>query len=255
MKLINALKTHKVWLSFAMGAALLCGCNYSNGDTKTPEQIKAQLQKEIPIMTNIESISNGPVAGLYELVVGRKVFYVSNDGKYLVFGNIVDIASKKSLTEERDMELNKIDWNKLPLDSAIKEVNGNGKRKIAVFSDPDCPYCKMFEKQTVPNLKDTTVYVFLFPLTQIHPNSEMHSKQIWCSKDRVKTFKAWMTEDKALPSNTMCDVTGLDKGIAAARDLAQVEATPTLVLSNGQIVAGALPANLLRRARQTGHGL
>ncbi|MFN7094813.1 MAG: disulfide isomerase DsbC N-terminal domain-containing protein, partial [Burkholderiales bacterium] len=114
-----------------MSAALLFGCNnQSSTNAKTPDQIKAELIKEIPGLTKIDAINKTPANGIYEVVVGRKVFYVTADGKYLLFGNLIDPVSKKSLTEQRSQELNKIDWNKLPLDLAIKEVNGSGQRKL-----------------------------------------------------------------------------------------------------------------------------
>lgn len=229
-----------------LSAAFLCSCNNAQAPSseQTPDQIKASLLKSIPGLTKIDSISKSQVNGIDEVVVGRKVFYVTSDGKYMFFGNLIDIASKKSLTEQRTQELSKINWSQLPLDLAIKNVIGTGKRQIAVFSDPDCPYCQMFERQVVSQLKDTTVYTFLFPLP-IHPNAKSDATKIWCSKDRLATWTAWMRDKKALPTNTSCDTSGMDKIYKVATDVVQVEGTPTIILSNGTLLPGMLPADQL----------
>ncbi len=225
------------------GAVIISGCNGSSLG-KSPEQIKAQLTKEIPDLTKIDEVRKSPINGIYEVVVGRKVFYTSTDGKYLIFGNIIDSATKKSITEARTQELNKIKWSDLPLDLAIKEVNGTGERKIVVFSDPECPYCQMFEKQVAPNLTNTTIYTFLFPLP-MHKNAKAYSEAIWCSKDRANAWVQWMRNKTALPTNTSCDTSGLDKVYKIGGELVQVEGTPTIILANGHILPGMVPADQL----------
>ncbi len=236
-----------------LATGLLLGCQNATSNSKSTDQIKEELKKSIPGITKIDEVNKSKINGLYEVVVGRKVFYVSTDGKYLVFGNVFDIANKKSLTEEKTQELSKIDWNKLPLDLAISEVNGTGKRKLVVFSDPDCPYCQMFEKQVVPQLKDTTVYVFLFPLP-IHPNAKSDASKIWCSQNRSQTWIDWMRSKKPLPDNVSCDTTGIDKSIKVGTDLVQVEGTPTIILENGQILQGAASAEQLMGMMDTAAG-
>ena len=232
-------------LLVALAAMSLAACNGStSGSAKSPDQLKAELVKEIPGITKIDQVNKSPINGIYEVVVGRKIFYATADGKYLFFGNIIDPVSKKSITEERTQELGRIDWNQLPLDLAIKVVNGTGERKIAVFSDPDCPYCQMFEKQVAPNLTNTTIYTFLFPLP-MHPHAKPDSIAIWCSKDRAATWTAWMRNKTPLPTGQTCDTTGLDKIYKVGTDIVQVEGTPTIILSNGQILPGMLPADQL----------
>ena len=237
----------KLLLGLMVSVALVACNNTSNsasGANVTPDQIKADLVKQVPGLTKVDQVNPTKISGLYEVVVGRKIFYVSTDGKLAVFGNIVDLATKQSITEQRMQDLAKVDFSKLPLDLAIKQVIGDGSRKIAVFTDPDCPYCKMFEKQVVPQLNNVTVYSFLFPLP-IHPNAATHAKQIWCSKDRVATWAAWMQKDTALPTNTSCDTSDLDKVMKVGTDVVQVDGTPTIVLENGQILPGMLPADQL----------
>ncbi len=236
-------------------SAALFGCNQQGASGgKSDEQLKAQLTKDIPGLSKVDAVNKSPIAGINEVVVGRKVFYVTNDGKYLLFGNIIDTATKKSLTEQRTQELSKIDWNKLPLDLAIKEVNGNGKHKIAVFSDPDCPYCQMFEKQVASQLTDTTIYTFLFPLA-MHPNAKPHANQIWCSKNRTATWTAWMRDKTPLPTDESCDLSALDKVYKIGSELVGVEGTPTIVLANGQVVPGMLPADQLLAQMSEAEGM
>ena len=222
----------------------LVACHKTDGATVSAEQLKLNLVKQVPGLTTIDQINPTKISGLYEVVVGRKIFYVSTDGKFAVFGNVVELDTKQSVTEQRMQELAKVDFSKIPLDLAVKQVIGDGSRKIAVFTDPDCPYCKMFEKQVVPLLKNVTVYSFLFPLP-IHPNAANDSKKIWCSKDRTATFAAWMGKDVALPSNTSCDTSALDKVMKIGTDLIGVDGTPTIILENGQIIPGMLPADQL----------
>lgn len=232
--------TKKLLMVLILGVGLI-GCNTNS---KTPDQIKQELPKEIPGLSKVDSVSKSPVNGIYEVVVGRKVFYVTDDGKYMFFGNLIDAPNKKSLTEERTRELSKIDPKQLPLELAIKEVNGNGKRVLYVFSDPECPYCQMFEKQVAPMLTDTTIYTFLFPLP-MHPKAKPDSQKIWCSKDRTKVWIDWMRNKVALPNDTSCDTAALDKIYKLGTDLVQVEGTPTLILSNGEILPGAMAADQL----------
>jgi len=231
----------KLFASLAL-IGLLSACQQAN--SVDPEQVKASLIKSIPELPKDLQVEKSPMAGVYQVVIGRKIFYVSNDGKYLIFGNLIDTATKQNLTEQKVAELSKVDFNKLPLDLAIKVVNGTGERKLVVFSDPDCPYCQLFERQTAPNLKDTTIYTFLFPLPN-HPMAKGDSKKIWCSKDRAQTWTSWMRDKKPLPSDDKCDTSGLDKIYKIGTDVVQLEATPTLIFSNGQVMSGALPAEQL----------
>lgn len=233
----------KIVISLLAGLTLVA-CNGSSSASVSPDKLKANLVKQIPGLPKIDQISPTKINGLYEVVVGRKLFYVSTDGKYAIFGNMVDLNTQQNLTEKRTEELSQIDFNKLPLDLAIKQVIGDGSRKIAVFTDPDCPYCKMFEKQVVNKLNNVTVYSFLFPLPS-HPNAADHAKQIWCSKDRTAVWTAWMQKDVALPTDKSCDTSALDQVKKIGTDLVQLEATPTIILENGDILLGGYGADQL----------
>lgn len=221
-------------------ALMLVACS----KVKNQEEIKNDLIKQVPGLTKIDAINKSPVNNMYEVVIGRRLFYVTTDGKYIIFGNLIDPINKKNLTEERVMQLSKIDFSKLPLDLAIKEVNGNGKRILVVFSDPECPYCQMLEKQIVPKLKDTTIYVFLFPLPS-HPKAKSYSNKIWCSNKKVDVWVNWMRNQLPIMGDENCDLSGLDKISKIGEELVQIEGTPTLILENGQILPSPLPPEQL----------
>jgi thiol:disulfide interchange protein DsbC len=235
----------KILLGLIASAALVaCNNNGSSAAAVSPDQIKADLVKQVPGLEKVDQVNPTQISGLYEVVVGRKIFYVSTDGKYALFGNLVDLSTKQSVTEKRTQELSKVDFSKLPLDLAIKQVNGDGSRKIAVFTDPDCPYCKMFEKQVVPQLKDVTIYSFMFPLP-IHPNAADDAKKIWCSKDRATTWANWMQKDTPLPTDMSCDTSALEKVMQVGKDVVGVEGTPTIIFDDGELMPGMLPAEQL----------
>jgi thiol:disulfide interchange protein DsbC len=231
-----------------------CGKFTTNNNAKTPEQIKADIIKSVPGITKIDAVNKSPVDGLYEVVIGRKVFYATVDGKYLFFGNLVDPVNKKSLTEDKVQQLSKVDVKQLPLELAIKVVNGNGQRQLFVFSDPDCPYCQMFEKQVAAKLTDTTIYTFLFPLPN-HPEAKKHSQQILCSKDKAKAWVDFMRDKKALPAETNCkEAANVDKSYKLGTDVVGVEGTPTIILGNGQILSGMLPPEQLLQQMDEAEG-
>ena len=231
-----------------IGCYLVVGCNTEKQSVST-EDIKNRLLKSIPNITSIDAVKKTNIDNIYEVDMGRKIMYTTADGKYIIVGNIIDPETKKNLTEERMQKLSFIDWNKLPFDLAIKEVSGTGKYKLAVFSDPDCPYCQVFEKQIVANLPNTTVYTFLFPLS-IHHNAKHDSQAIWCSPDRVTVWTNWMRDKTPLPTDTSCDTSAVDKSLEVGENFVQVEGTPTVILANGQILSGMLPADQLLEKMQ-----
>jgi thiol:disulfide interchange protein DsbC len=143
-------------------------------------------------------------------------------------------------------ELTKIDFSTLPLDQAIKVVKGNGNRKIAVFSDPDCPYCKRLEKDELSKIDNVTIYTFLYPLEQLHPDAGRKARAIWCAPDRNKAWENWILNGQLPNGATECE-TPLDKVAALGRKLG-VNSTPTIFLPNGKRVQGALPAEELEKA-------
>ena len=152
--------------------------------------IRKNLAERLPNLPKIDEVSKSPVEGLYEVRLGHEVLYTDAEGGYLIQGQIIDTRARRNLTEERINKLTAIDFATLPLKDAIVYKVGNGKRKIAVFADPNCGYCKRFERD-LQAVKDVTVYTFVFPVP-IGPDSDVKSRNIWCSKDRLKTWQDWM---------------------------------------------------------------
>lgn len=226
----------------------LLACNdNTKAVTLSSEELRAKLEKSIPGLSKIDGLKKSVVQGIYQVNVGRNVFYITQNGEYGFFGNLIDLSTRDNLTQKAIQELSKIDWNKLPLELAIKNVIGNGKYQMAVFTDPDCPYCQMFEQKIIPNLKDTTIYTFMFPLP-MHPNAKNDTKKIWCSKDRLTTWISWMRDKKALPTDISCDSTALDTVVKIGNEVVQVDATPTIILSNGQVLQGVIPVEQLTQS-------
>jgi thiol:disulfide interchange protein DsbC len=201
--------------------------------------IRDTLKKSLPDM-EISDIRPSPYAGLFEVVADRKnIFYVDEKAEFAFMGNIFNIAKKQNLTQERLGEINKVDFAALPIDLSIVKVKGNGSRKIALFSDPDCPFCKELEK-SMENISDVTIYTFLYPLTAIHPDARRKAEQIWCASDRAKTWDEWMLNGKTLPG----DAAKCSAPIGAIEALGQklgIAGTPGIIFGNGRRIEGAIP--------------
>jgi thiol:disulfide interchange protein DsbC len=204
---------------------------------------EASLKKAIEVAYpkfKVESVVKTPFAGLYEVFMGGQIVYTDEKLTFLIAdGHLVDPKTKKDITGERLEELTKIDFNSLPLDQAIKVVKGNGSRKLVVFSDVDCPYCKRLEQNELTNIDNVTVYTFLYPIEQLHPDAANKSKSIWCASNRVKAWNDWIFNNK-LPSTTgNCEVP-LERVGDLARKIG-VTSTPTLIFADGKRMLGAQP--------------
>src|SRR4051812_14616379 len=195
----------------------------------------------------IEGIQAGPVPGLYEVRYrtpqGIQVLYVDASGNYLIQGKVYDLRNERDLTEERLRKLNAIKFESLPLDLAVKVQRGNGKRVMAMFSDPYCPACRQFER-SLAQIDDVTIYIFMYPV--IRPENTEHSRMVWCSKDRAK---AWL-DLAAAPKPKVPEAPAgcgdpVDKVLKLGRSLG-VNSTPTLILANGERVTGGLSGPDLR---------
>jgi thiol:disulfide interchange protein DsbC len=171
----------------------------------------------------------------------NEILYTDEKMNYIFSGNIIDGKSMQNLTEKRVRELTAIKWENLPLDAAVKTVRGNGKRMLAVFSDPNCPYCKRFEKE-LAKVDDITIYTFLYPI--LSEDSHEKSKAVWCSADKSKAWSALMLNG-TVPAAARCD-TPIENNLALARKY-HITGTPTLVFANGERVPGAIPQAQLEK--------
>lgn len=235
----------------ALALALACtaGGAFAQGHSQSPElqRVQTAVQKALGASNPIKSVNKTPLPGIYEINVGSDIVYSDASGRYLLMGDLVDTRTRESLTQARLAELNKIDFAKLPLDQAIKYVKGNGSRKIAVFSDPNCPYCKRFEQTLRDSVDNITVYTFLYPV--LSPDSTVKSKAIWCSSDRLKAWHAWML-DKQAPGGKGDCATPVDQNRALGEQL-NVTGTPTIFLADGRRLPGAVTAEQLEKALAT----
>ena len=198
------------------------------------DKVKAALKKTVPEV-NVDSVRKTPYFGLYEVIVGGDIFYTDDKGEYLVMGTIVNLKTKENMTELRQRQLNKVAFADLPLDSAFKIVRGNGSRKVAMFADPNCGYCKRFERDLL-GVNDITVYVFLYPI--LSPDSMEKSKGVWCSADKGKAWLDWMVRDVQPPADAKC-ATPIDKNLAYGQSK-RVTGTPTMIFEDGERVPGAM---------------
>jgi thiol:disulfide interchange protein DsbC len=199
------------------------------------QQLKTDLQKKLGGNAKVRGVSPAPVTGLYEVLVGNDVFYTDSTGKYLIQGEIIELATGKNITEQRQADLNRIKWTDLPPANAIKTVRGNGSRQLAVFSDPNCGYCKRLEK-SLQQLENVTVYTYLIPI--LSPDSAQKSKQIWCAADPFKAYTDWMINGITPSGKSDCS-TPLDKNMAFAKSYG-ITGTPTLFFTDGSRFPGAV---------------
>jgi thiol:disulfide interchange protein DsbC len=223
----------------ASGQVLAQAAPPTDGWNKTDDVI-ANLQKRYPA-TTFKNVKESAVAGIFEVTMGKNIGYVEPSGRYFFFGKLFDMQTQTDLTEQPRAAANTVDFNKLPFKNAIKIKKGNGKRIFAVFSDPDCPYCRQLEV-ILSRMTDFTMYVFLFPIDSLHPDAVNKARNIWCSSDRAKTWSDWML-DGVKPKETQCD-NPIAKNIELAQNYG-ANGTPTLVHSNGQVAAGAMPRDTL----------
>lgn len=195
--------------------------------------------------TKATQITAASIKGWFEVVVeteqGLQILYAEDKGQFLLVGDLLDTKARKNLTRERMDKLTAVKWESLPLDNAIKVVRGNGKRKLAVFSDPDCPYCKKAEQEFV-KLDNVTIYTFLYPLA-MHGDAPRKSRLVWCAKDRSQAWLDLMLKGK-LPEGKPTCKDPVDDNLALGAKL-RIEGTPALILANGKRIPGYAPAEKL----------
>ena len=204
------------------------------------KEIRKLMESRFPNMGKIEHIAKTPYLGLYEITADGQMYYVDEKAQYLFDGHIIELETKRDVTEERKRVLFAIDFNKLPLELAVKRVKGNGKRKMAYFTDPNCSFCKRLE-QELEKVNDVTLYIYMFP---IFPGSDEIVRNVRCAKDPVKAWIGWML-DGTTPASATCE-TATDKVVALGRKL-HVNGTPNLIFANGMQSPGYLPAEELEK--------
>lgn len=203
-------------------------------------EIRQSLQSKFPNIGKLGHVAKTPYAGLYEVVIGDQLLYTDAQGRYLFDGSIIDATSRDDLTDKRRRQLFAIEFNKLPLELAIKKVKGNGERKLAQFTDPNCGYCKRLEME-LSKVSDVTIYSFLYPVFQ---GSDEIVRNVRCAKDPVKAWDDLMLNG-VMPAHASCD-TQTDKVIALAKKL-RVRGTPNIIFGDGTQAPGYMPAEELEK--------
>ena len=207
--------------------------------------IRKNLGERIPQFKQIDEITKSVMPGLYEIRVnGTEIFYTDGDGNYLIQGNLIDTKQRRNLTEERVDKLTAVAFDTLPLKDAFTIVRGNGKRKLAVFEDPNCGYCKRFERD-LQKVDNVTISMFLYPI--LGADSAEKSKSIWCAKDKTKAWMDWMVRDQAPPAApASCDASALLRNVALGKKH-KITGTPTLIFADGTRVPGAINAEQVEK--------
>jgi thiol:disulfide interchange protein DsbC len=214
--------------------------------TAQEAQIRKVLAERLPKLPKIDEISRTPIPGLWEVRYGgTELLYSDDKGDFiLVNGSMIDTKTQTDLTEARIEKLLALDFSKLPVKDAISIKQGNGSRKMAVFVDPNCGYCKRFERD-IASIKDVTIYIFLLPI--LGPDSVVKSKDIWCNRDPAKTWRAWMLDGVTPPPAVgKCDTAATDRTLAFSRTH-RINGTPAVFFEDGTRKPGAIPGDLVEK--------
>ncbi len=227
--------------SVAASATLLCSVAFAQEAV-----IRKTLPERLPQLPKIDEVSRTPVPGLWEVRYGgTEILYSDDKGEYiLVNGSLVDTKTRSDLTEARIEKLLAVSWDKLPLKDAIVFRQGNGSRKMAVFADPNCGYCKRFERD-IAGLKDVTIHIFLIPI--LGPDSVLKSGDIWCAKDAAKAWRTWML-DSVSPAKKAagCDQSAIERNLAFSK-AHRINGTPAVFFEDGTRKPGAISAEAVEK--------
>lgn len=225
--------------SLALAATLMFAATAQANETV----IRKALTQQFP-GAQISSVTKTPYSGLFEVYLDGQLIYVDAKAQYVFTGDVIDLKNRSNLTQARLNKLQAVKWDSLPFGDALKTVKGKGERKLAVFSDPDCPYCRKLEEE-LAKVDNITVYTFLYPIEGLHPKAVQTSKQIWCAPDRNKAWEEYTTKN-VVPKNDGKCANPVDATIALGSKL-KVSGTPTIFFANGQRVPGMVPAAQLER--------
>ena len=234
----------KTKVAVLLATGLLASCVEAQNTEAT---IKKALEPKLG-GAKIESVRETPYGGLYEVRVAGDILYTDKKGDYLFIGHVYDTKSSTDLTRARIDEINKVKFSELPLEMALKQVKGNGKRVIAVFEDPNCGYCKRLRQTTLAELDNVTIYTFMYNI--LSEDSFAKSKNIWCAPDRVKAWDDWMIAGKLPPAAPAACETPNDKVVALGQKL-KIQGTPAIFFTDGSRIPGAVDLKTLEAKLQS----
>jgi thiol:disulfide interchange protein DsbC len=230
-------------LSSALGLLILAMSCLALPAAAQEAQIRKSLAERLPNLPKIDEVVKTAIPGLYEVRIGTEIVYSDEQGNYLLQGTLIDTKSRENLTAARIEKLTTIDFAALPLNDAMVLKKGTGARKLVIFADPNCGYCKRFE-QDLRAVDNVTVYTFLFPI--LGGDSPEKSRDIWCSKDASATWQKWMLDGKTPPRAMGSCETPLERNLALGRKY-RVTGTPSIVFEDGSRVPGAITAEQLEK--------
>ncbi len=212
--------------------------------------IRKNIAERLPNFPKIDEITKTAIPGLYEIRLGTEIRYTDEQGTYLIEGDLVDLRTRTNLTEERVAKLTAIDFKSLPLKDAMVWKQGTGERKLVVFADPNCGYCKKFERD-LQAVKNVTVYTFLYPI--LGGDSPEKSKAIWCAKDNTKAWRDWMLKGTPVNDSPDCDASALQRNFAYGKKH-RINGTPGLVFEDGSSRAGAVDTEAIEKLLAANRG-
>jgi len=214
--------------------------------------IRKNIAERLPDFPKIDEVSKTAIPGLYELRIGAEVLYSDERGEHIIQGELIETKTRSNLTQARLEKLSAIDFASLPLKDAIVWKQGTGARKLVVFADPNCGYCKKFEKE-MQGVKDVTVYTFLYPI--LGGDSPDKSRNIWCAKDNSVAWRDWMINGTPAPRNMggKCDTSALERNVALGKKH-RVNGTPALVFEDGKRVPGAMAPDQVEKQLAASRG-
>lgn len=217
------------------------------------QEVEIQKAVESRLGIKVDSVTKAGYFGLYEVYADGNIFYTDEKVTAMLIGgdmirapqalNLVDLKTNRNITDERMRKLNAIKFSDLPLEQAIKQVRGNGKRVIATFEDPNCGYCKRLAKD-LQKLENVTIYTFLYPI--LSEDSLKKSRQIWCAADRNRAWLDWIIDGKQPGGRDNCDTTAVSKNQEFGRRL-NITGTPTIIFADGERIPGAVPLATLEQ--------
>jgi thiol:disulfide interchange protein DsbC len=216
--------------------ALLAGLCLNTAARADEAAIRKNLAERLPNIPKIDEVSKTAMPGLFEVRIGSDLMYSDADGNFLIQGQLIDVRQRRNLTEERIEKLSAVPFDQLPLKNAFTQVRGNGKRKLVVFADPNCGFCKRFEKD-LQKLDNVTIYHLLYPI--LGEDSKTKSRNIWCARDKAKAWNDWMINNLTPPAAN-CDSAGIEANVDFGKKN-RVTGTPTLFFADGSRVVGAVP--------------
>jgi len=240
--------------------ALIATAAVSLAHAAPADELREKLRTKYPT-TSFNSVEESPVQGIFEIIAGDNLFYTDKSADYLFFGSMYDMGNRRDITQERRESLRdvrRVNYATLGTEKAIVEVRGDGSRKFAVFTDPDCPYCRMLEP-TLDKLDNVTIYRFLYPIASLHPDATAAANSVWCEgKDdagRLAMLKTHMSNNAASERNPVGAFEKAVSGAAACStpvsasvkfaEANNIKGTPTLVAEDGRVLEGNVPKERL----------